>query len=92
VHQLLQGLLTRRNVEQLGFLDADRVEGLLGKAFGEEQDASAMRFAFNAAQWVVLAQRFDVARAEPPFRQGERWTKKKVEMRGPVPSGVAVEA
>lgn len=40
------------------------MEGLVEKAF-DGKDASAMRFAFTVAQWVVLGQRFGVKKAEP---------------------------
>lgn len=51
-------------MESLGFVAWDKVEGLVGKAFGEK-DAGAMRFAFVVAQWVVLGERFGIKKAEP---------------------------
>jgi asparagine synthase (glutamine-hydrolysing) len=65
LHDLLAGLMTRENVEQLGFVDWSRVQGLGGKAFGLEKDQSAMRFAITVAQWVILSKRLLVERAPP---------------------------
>ena len=66
LHRLFQRLLTRKRVEQLGFLDVEEVPGLMTRAF-EGGDASAMRFVINAAQWVVLSERFGIKRARPPL-------------------------
>lgn len=52
-------------MEQLGFVDWTRVQGLVARAFGQEKDSSAMRFAFTVAQWVIISQRFGVKRAVP---------------------------
>ena len=64
MHKLLSGLLTEERVENLGFIAWDKVNGLVEKAFKHE-DASAMRFAFTVAQWVVIGERFKVNKAEP---------------------------
>ena len=56
-------IITRENVERLGFLDWPKVDGLVEKAFGG-QDALAMRFSIVVAQWVVIGQRFNVKRSE----------------------------
>lgn len=66
MHQMLSRLVTKENLLRLGFVDWDKAEGLIGKAFGEKKDPSAMRYAMTIAQWVVLSQKFGVARAEPP--------------------------
>lgn len=63
LHRLLSGLLTRERVEGLGFVAWDKVEGLVEKAF-KGKDASAMRFAFIVAQWIVIGERFGVKKAE----------------------------
>ncbi|KAL2350834.1 asparagine synthase [Cryomyces antarcticus] len=71
LHKLLDGLITRANVEDLGFVAWEKVSGLVSKAF-EEGDADlqgkamAMRFAFTVAQWIVLSKRFGIAKAVPP--------------------------
>lgn len=64
LHQKLKSLLTRDNVEALGFLDWDGVSTCLDKAF-REKDPVSLRPAFLAAQFVVLSQRFRVPRAQP---------------------------
>lgn len=66
LHKLLSGLLTKGRVEELGFIAWVRVEDLLEKAF-QYKDASAMRFAFTVAQWVVIGERFKIKRAEAPL-------------------------
>lgn len=66
MHQMLSRLVTKENVLQLGFVDWEKAEGLIDKAFGEKKDPSAMRYAMTIAQWVVLSHKFGVARAEPP--------------------------
>ena len=66
VHRLFKHLLTRDKVDNLGFLRTDEVEKLMEKAFGNNHDVSAMRFLINAAQWVVLSERFNVKKAQPP--------------------------
>ncbi|KAL9077988.1 MAG: hypothetical protein Q9157_003092 [Trypethelium eluteriae] len=63
LHKLLQHLITKENVEGLGFVDWEKTRDLIHRAFvGKE--ALAMRFAFSVAQWVVLSQRFGVMKAE----------------------------
>ena len=64
LHRLFERLLTRERVENLGFLEAEKMSGLMERAF--EGDSSAMRFVINAAQWVVLSERFNVQKAKPP--------------------------
>lgn len=64
MHRLMQKLITKENVEALGFVDWDRTAGLVERAF-REQDQVALRSAFGVAQWVVLGQRFGIPKAEP---------------------------
>jgi asparagine synthase (glutamine-hydrolysing) len=64
LHKLLQSFITKENIEQLGFIDWPKVDGLLDRAFAQK-DPNAMRFAFTIAQWVIIGQRFGVRRAEP---------------------------
>ena len=52
-------------MEQLGFIDWSKIEGVAEKAFGADNDLSAMKHLIIVAQWVVLSQRFGVARARP---------------------------
>jgi asparagine synthase (glutamine-hydrolysing) len=57
-------LITRDNVERLGFVEWPKVVGLVDRAFGPEKDRAAMRTAITVAQWIVLSQRLGIARAE----------------------------
>ena len=54
--------MTKDRVEHLGFIDRDKVQGLVDKAF-RQKDANAMRFAFTIAQWVVIGERFQIKKA-----------------------------
>lgn len=63
LHKLLAGLLSRENVDNLGFVAWEKVEGLVNRAFGENGDPGAMRKALVVAQWVVLSRRFGIRRA-----------------------------
>ncbi|KAE8387489.1 hypothetical protein BDV23DRAFT_195701 [Aspergillus alliaceus] len=65
VHKVLKRLLTQENVNQLGFLDWDRVQGHLAKAF-RDKDGLCFQRAFCAAQYVVLGQKFGVKKALDP--------------------------
>jgi asparagine synthase (glutamine-hydrolysing) len=69
LHKVCQRLLTEENVKQVGFLDWDMVQTALDKTF-KERDSFAFRHTLAAAQFVVLAQRFQVKTAEPP-KDGE---------------------
>lgn len=66
LHQTMARLMTKENVEKLGFVDWARVQGLVDEAFGQ-QDAKAMRFVFIVAEWVVLSRRFQIKKAMPPL-------------------------
>ncbi|KAH8780909.1 asparagine synthetase [Diaporthe sp. PMI_573] len=61
LHQLLERLVTRSNVEQLGFLDWENVKGLVGTAFFKK-DVASFRQALIIAEWIVISQRFGVER------------------------------
>lgn len=62
LHKLLERLVTQENVDMLGFLDWDNVNGLVGMAF-LERDVAAFRQALIIAEWVVISQRFGVEKA-----------------------------
>jgi len=64
LHQLFRGLLTRKAVEALGFLDFAVVEEALGRAFGLKGDTKAFRTLVYVAAWVTLAERFGVKKAD----------------------------
>jgi asparagine synthase (glutamine-hydrolysing) len=63
LHQLYMKLLTRENVEALGFLKWETVQELPGQAFFA-QDLRAMRSLNICCQWIILGRRFGVAKAE----------------------------
>ena len=63
--KLMRKLVTRTEVEELGFVDWGKVEGLVERAF-ESQDQVALREVFGVAQWVVLGKRFGVPKAVEP--------------------------
>jgi asparagine synthase (glutamine-hydrolysing) len=65
LHELLAGLLTKENVNKLGFVEWDKVKGLVDHGFGENGDPGAMRKALVVTEWVVLSKRFGVRRAAP---------------------------
>lgn len=66
LHGLMSRLITRENVEELGFVDWSKAEGLVERAFGENGDPLAMRFSLLVAEWVVIGKRFGVKRAGVP--------------------------
>lgn len=65
IHRTFQRLLTRRNIDGLGFLDWDSTQEYLKSAF-EDEDRAAFRKVVFIAQFVVLMQRFGVQTAKPP--------------------------
>jgi asparagine synthase (glutamine-hydrolysing) len=65
LYKLLSGLLTKENVEELGFVAWRKVQGLVDWGFGPQGDPGAMRKALVVAEWVVLSKRFRVRRATP---------------------------
>lgn len=62
LYRLFERLVTRENVENLGFVDWNSVSGLLSRAF-EKRETAALRTLINVGQWVVLSKRFGVAKA-----------------------------
>lgn len=78
LHRLMQRLMTRENVEALGFVGwegggrrGDSVEvkwgakDLVKRAF-VDKDTLALRWAIIVAEWVVISKRFGVRKAVPP--------------------------
>lgn len=63
-HHLILRLVTRENVEALGFVDWDETEEHVRKAF-QDRDPWSLRIAIRVSQFVVLSQRFGVAKATP---------------------------
>ena len=62
MHRLFKKLITRENIEALGFVEWAKVKGLVEAAFGKG-DTRALRCANVLAQWVVMGRRFGVERA-----------------------------
>lgn len=63
IHQLFTRLVTKENVENLGFVDWERTKDNLDKSFGDSQNELSFRATLSVAQYVVLSQRFGVAPA-----------------------------
>lgn len=64
LHQLYKKLLTRDNIEGLGFLKWEEVKELPERAF-VKKELNAMRSLNLCCQWIILGKRFGAARAEP---------------------------
>lgn len=62
LHKLMARLVTRDNIERLGFVEWELVKELVPKAF-EEGDVGSFRVSGLLAQWVVLGQKFGIAQA-----------------------------
>jgi len=65
LHKLMAKLVTKDNIEKLGFVSWDKCQGLVGRAFVKD-DPVALRFVLILAEWVVLSKRFGIAQAEMP--------------------------
>ncbi|OAX85389.1 asparagine synthase (glutamine-hydrolyzing) [Emergomyces africanus] len=61
---MFEKLLTHDAVENLGFVDYNVVERMLGRAFGDNRDVEAFRTLVVVGSWVALSQQFGVKRAE----------------------------
>ncbi|KAI0474500.1 asparagine synthase [Xylaria cf. heliscus] len=64
MHQLFRRLLTKENVEAVGFLNWSRIENVVESAFGENADISAFRSCLIIGSLVTISQRFGVATAQ----------------------------
>ncbi|KAL3446070.1 nucleophile aminohydrolase [Aspergillus insuetus] len=62
MHRKLKELVTKENVEALGFIDWGKTQGVVETAI-VDGDPFAFRAAVSAAQWVVLSKRFGVKKA-----------------------------
>lgn len=65
LHKLMQKLVTKETVEQLGFVDWEQAKDLVHNAFVKD-DPTALRFTLLVAEWVVISQRFGVKKAGLP--------------------------
>ncbi|OJD36739.1 asparagine synthase [Diplodia corticola] len=63
LHKLFSRLMTRENVEELGFVDWNKTKDMVREAF-VEKNPSAVRAAISISQWIVLGRRFGVRKAE----------------------------
>ncbi|TLD05611.1 asparagine synthase (glutamine-hydrolyzing) [Venturia nashicola] len=63
LHKLFSRLVTRENIERLGFVDWDRVSNTVSQAF-DDGNVSSFRLAASLAQWVVLSQKFRMKQAQ----------------------------
>lgn len=63
MHRYLNSLITKDNVDRLGWVDWDDAKGLTKAAFGTEKNQLAARKSFVIAQWVILSKRFGVKTA-----------------------------
>lgn len=63
-HKMLLRVVTKENVEALGFVDWEASRDIVDKAF-KERDGIAMRKAMAIVQFVTIGQRFGVEKAEP---------------------------
>jgi asparagine synthase (glutamine-hydrolysing) len=62
MHRKLKELVTKENVEALGFMDWEKMQGVVEKAI-VDGDPLSFRAAVSAVQWVVLSKRFGVKKA-----------------------------
>jgi asparagine synthase (glutamine-hydrolysing) len=67
LHHLLSKLVTKENVDHLGFVDWGFARVCIDDAFGEKSTKAlkALRHSLIVAQWVVLGQRLGVLPAKP---------------------------
>ena len=62
MHLLIKGLVTKANVDAIGWMMGDGVEDEVQKAFADK-NKEAFKLVVCLAQWVVIAKRFDVKKA-----------------------------
>lgn len=63
LNRLMERLITKENVENLGFIDWGNTRGWLQAAFGDDADSRSFRRLVIIGSWVVLSQSFGVKRA-----------------------------
>ncbi|KAK3649107.1 hypothetical protein LTR22_013077 [Elasticomyces elasticus] len=73
LHKLMAGLVTENNVELLGFVEWQKVKGLVDEAFGDDGSPKAMRLVLVVAEWIVLAQKFGVKKAQAEGTPSSHW-------------------
>ena len=63
LHRMFKQLLTRKAVEELGFVDYAVVEAAMDSAFGQTADQAAFRTLNCTGAWVAIGQRLGVKKA-----------------------------
>lgn len=66
VHRLFERLITKDNVEQLGFLEWDTCKNLVEDAI-QIADRAKYKQMILVGQFVILSRRFNIKKAEPEF-------------------------
>ncbi|KAK2011420.1 hypothetical protein LZ32DRAFT_659600 [Colletotrichum eremochloae] len=69
LRSMFRTLLTRRAVEDPGFVDHGDVKDEVKRAFGDEADAKSSRVLCYVGSWVTLAQRFGAKKASTAIDQ-----------------------
>ncbi|KAI1812367.1 asparagine synthase [Poronia punctata] len=64
LHRVFSRLLTKENVENVGFLDWDAVEDAFRKGFGPGAETGSLRHCQVVAGYVTISQKFGVAKAQ----------------------------
>jgi asparagine synthase (glutamine-hydrolysing) len=64
LHELFERLLTKENVDAVGFLDWSTIQEYYRAAFSDARDTAALRRCITAASFVTLSKRFGVATAQ----------------------------
>ncbi|KAF2826988.1 glutamine-hydrolyzing asparagine synthase [Ophiobolus disseminans] len=71
VYELFNGLITRENIEALGFLEWGECEGLVRHAI-REGDRAAFGQMILVGQFVILGKKFGVKKAVPDYASAEQ--------------------
>ncbi|GKT50002.1 amidase chyE [Colletotrichum spaethianum] len=63
IHKMMENLISKDNIESLGFIEWDSAKKWLEEGFGDDASPRAFRKLICTASWVVLGQRFGVKTA-----------------------------
>ncbi|KAK2058796.1 asparagine synthase [Colletotrichum caudatum] len=63
IHKMMVDLISKENIESLGFIEWDSAKRWLEEGFGDDSSPRAFRKLICTASWVVLGQRFGVKKA-----------------------------
>lgn len=64
MHRLLTRLITKQNIDNLGFMDWSKTEDLFSRAF-KVQEPNMIRKTFIIAEFVAMSHRFGMKTAGP---------------------------